>query len=268
MGRLDPNAVQYEFNQTHEDEAPMDDDEEICEDLYEPHNSNNDNTHDNDDDEDYILNDEKPPPQQQQPPQVIPQAFPPPQELVDDLLPFPPASHDDHQMNFHHHHHHHQQQQPRPVQPQPNSSNNIINGMQQFQQHSAFGQPVHEMPYGTSPSPLIPQLLLNQPWKTHLFDCMRDPENAIITFLFPCLTFGQIAEILDSGNTTCARSGIRYGLIGCCLLMPCIMSSTYRAKIRGRFRIIESPAPDWLVHCFCECCALCQEYRELQERGH
>ncbi|KAG6413755.1 hypothetical protein SASPL_126469 [Salvia splendens] len=41
----------------------------------------------------------------------------------------------------------------------------------------------------------------NQPWKSNLFDCMKDPQNAIITLCFPCVTFGQIAEILDNGST-------------------------------------------------------------------
>lgn len=105
-------------------------------------------------------------------------------------------------------------------------------------------------------------------WSSSLFDCMNDPQNALITACFPCITFGQIAEILDSGNTTCATSGMLYSCIACCIAMPCIMSCTYRTKLRAKFGLMESPAQDWVVHCFCEWCALCQEYRELQHMGY
>lgn len=30
----------------------------------------------------------------------------------------------------------------------------------------------------------------------------------------------------------------------------------------------EEPCGDCLLHCFCEACALCQEYRELKNRGY
>lgn len=145
---------------------------------------------------------------------------------------------------------------------------------------------------------------------------------ALIACCIPCLTFGQIAEIIDSGNTcmsspvhgpmlsnlasdsseqleddslpflfisksnsfsmsetrllklikgygaaACATSGLIYGailfLIGC----PCILSCTYRTKLRSRFNLVESAGPDWISHFLCECCALTQEYRELKNRG-
>lgn len=67
--------------------------------------------------------------------------------------------------------------------------------------------------------------------------------------------------------TGCGTSGMLYGLIACFIAMPCLLSCTYRTKLRARYGLMETPAPDWIVHCFCECCALCQEYRELQQRG-
>ncbi|KAH7511526.1 hypothetical protein FEM48_ZijujUnG0005800 [Ziziphus jujuba var. spinosa] len=88
-------------------------------------------------------------------------------------------------------------------------------------------------------------------WSSELFDCMDDPVNAVITACFPCITFGQIAEIVDNGSTR----------------VPCIMSCTYRTKLRSRYGLLETPAPDWVTHFICECCALCQEYRELKHRG-
>ncbi|KAJ4830544.1 hypothetical protein Tsubulata_032107 [Turnera subulata] len=107
----------------------------------------------------------------------------------------------------------------------------------------------------------------NENWSTGLFDCMEDPSNALITACFPCVTFGQIAEIIDNGGTPCATSGLLYGTIGFCIGMPCLISCGYRTKLRAKYGLMESPAPDWLTHCIFEWCALCQEYRELQNRG-
>ncbi|KAL1209210.1 Protein PLANT CADMIUM RESISTANCE 6 [Cardamine amara subsp. amara] len=104
-------------------------------------------------------------------------------------------------------------------------------------------------------------------WTSGLFDCMNDAENAIITFCFPFVTFGQIAEVIDEGATTCGSSGMLYGLICCLVGIPCIYSCTFRAKLRNKYGLPDAPAPDWITHFFCEYCALCQEYRELKNRG-
>ncbi|CAF2097954.1 unnamed protein product [Brassica napus] len=58
-----------------------------------------------------------------------------------------------------------------------------------------------------------------------------------------------------------------YVLICCQFWTPCVYSCTFRAKIRSKFGLPDAPAPDWITHCFCEYCALCQEYRELKNRG-
>ncbi|XP_030447401.1 cell number regulator 1-like [Syzygium oleosum] len=99
-------------------------------------------------------------------------------------------------------------------------------------------------------------------WTTGLFDCMQDSSNAFITALFPCITFGQIADVLDNGHTTCIISGIIYAF------SHCILSRPYRAKLRWRFRLPEIPTSDYIVHSLFEPCALCQEYRELQKPRH
>ncbi|XXG51035.1 hypothetical protein AAC387_Pa02g4903 [Persea americana] len=104
-------------------------------------------------------------------------------------------------------------------------------------------------------------------WSTGIFDCMADPMNALVTACVPCLTFGQIAEIVDGGNTSCGTSAIIYGAIAFFIGIPCLLSCTYRTKLRNKYALVESPAPDWITHFFCEWCALCQEYRELKARG-
>ncbi|KAJ4713358.1 PLANT CADMIUM RESISTANCE 2 [Melia azedarach] len=117
-------------------------------------------------------------------------------------------------------------------------------------------------------SPGLKPMPGNAGWSSGLFDCMNDPMNALITACFPCLTFGQLAEIVDEGHTTCGTSGILYGGIAFCIALPCLLSCTYRTKLRNKFNLPEAPAPDWVTHFLCEWCALCQEYRELQSRGY
>ncbi|XP_073010304.1 cell number regulator 1-like [Typha latifolia] len=103
-------------------------------------------------------------------------------------------------------------------------------------------------------------------WSTGLCHCLDDPGNCLITCLCPCITFGQIAEIVDRGTCPCVASGMVYGLL-CLTGMGCLYSCFYRSKMRGEYDLAEAPAADCLVHFCCETCALCQEYRELKNRG-
>ncbi|KAK1297876.1 Cell number regulator 1 [Acorus calamus] len=166
--------------------------------------------------------------------------------------------------------------------------------------------------------------------------------KCFITCCCPCITFGQIAEIVDKGTSSCGTSGALYALImallGCqciyscsyrsklrlagrkdeprshgattdarrhdplrctcalgfknaivswddhfkvnlrlsgalyALIMAvtgcqCIYSCAYRTEMRRQYKLSETPCNDFLLHCFCESCALCQEYRELKNRG-
>ncbi|KFK36044.1 hypothetical protein AALP_AA4G070600 [Arabis alpina] len=120
-------------------------------------------------------------------------------------------------------------------------------------------------PYGVSMAGAVHPQPSN--WTSGLFDCMNDGENTLITCCFPFVTFGQIAEVIDEGATSCGTSGMLYGLICCLFAIPCVYSCTFRAKLRSKFGLPDAPAPDWITHCFCEYCALCQEYRELKNRG-
>ncbi|KAL5544736.1 hypothetical protein UlMin_008520 [Ulmus minor] len=145
--------------------------------------------------------------------------------------------------------------------PQPATFQQAHNGGQ-----AGFAPTPPTFPNGVQSGIPVPNLDSTQ-WRTDLFDCMDDPMNAVITLLCPCVTFGEIAEIIDNGSTSCATSGLLYCLIAFLIGCPCIMSCTYRTKLRNKFGLLESPLPDWLAHCLCEYCAICQEYRELKARG-
>ncbi|KAL5761448.1 hypothetical protein ACOSP7_017712 [Xanthoceras sorbifolium] len=103
-------------------------------------------------------------------------------------------------------------------------------------------------------------------WSTGLYDCCDDPSNCLMTLFCPCITFGQIAEIVDRGNLSCKIQGLVYhamSRIGCGWLY----AGVYRSKLRQHWSLPEAPCSDMLLHCFCCVCSLTQEYRELKNRG-
>ncbi|XP_050270233.1 cell number regulator 2-like [Quercus robur] len=105
------------------------------------------------------------------------------------------------------------------------------------------------------------------PWSTGLFNCCDDVNSCCLTCWCPCITFGRIAEIVDRGSTSCGVSGALYTLILFVTGCSCLYSCFYRSKLRGQYFLEESPCTDCCIHCCCEECALCQEYRELKKHG-
>ncbi|XP_030444365.1 protein PLANT CADMIUM RESISTANCE 2-like [Syzygium oleosum] len=104
-------------------------------------------------------------------------------------------------------------------------------------------------------------------WSTGLCDCFSQFDRFCISFWCPCVTFGQISEIVDRGASSCGINGAIYFLIAWVTGCACCYSCFYRQKMRKQYRIIGSSAEDFVLHCLCEPCALTQEYRELQNRG-
>lgn len=67
--------------------------------------------------------------------------------------------------------------------------------------------------------------------------------------------------------TGCALGSFMYLLMGPALCSQWIIGSTYRTRLRTRFTLVQAPTQDWVAHLFCPYCALCQEFRELRNRG-
>ncbi|XWS23265.1 hypothetical protein CRYUN_Cryun29cG0106500 [Craigia yunnanensis] len=126
-----------------------------------------------------------------------------------------------------------------------------------LESNAATGIPVQRLPMPSTPIKVVNP---TGTWTTGLFDCMEDPTNTLITALFPCVTFGQIEDVLDNGHTTCATGGIIYAFA------PCLVSGPYRKKLRRRFGLAVAPASYWIIHSMLEPYAFCQEYRELNKR--
>ncbi|KAF8024636.1 hypothetical protein BT93_F1723 [Corymbia citriodora subsp. variegata] len=125
--------------------------------------------------------------------------------------------------------------------------------------------PMMQMPMPTVQCPPPAGAVPGQ-WTTGLCGCFEDPSNCIITCCCPCITFGQNAEIIDRGGTSCVVGGLIYYLLAH-VGVACLYTCSYRTKLRGLHSLQEDPCADCLVHWCCIYCALCQEYRELKNCG-
>ncbi|XP_021293382.1 cell number regulator 2-like [Herrania umbratica] len=108
------------------------------------------------------------------------------------------------------------------------------------------------------------------PWSTELFDCFSDSSLCCKTCCCPCITFGQNAEIIDQGSSSCFLNASLYVIMhhftGCGLSF--LYGYFYRRKLRHQYGLKQSPCHDICVHCCCHYCALCQEQRELRSQGY
>lgn len=103
-------------------------------------------------------------------------------------------------------------------------------------------------------------------WKTDLFGCCREPCLCLKTCFFPCGTFSWIANVVTRGETSRKRAMtnlVAYSIFcGCCCYSCCI-----RRKLRNQFNIEGGLCDDFLTHLMCCCCAMVQEWRELELSG-
>uniref|UniRef100_A0A804NSM9 Cell number regulator 2 n=1 Tax=Zea mays TaxID=4577 RepID=A0A804NSM9_MAIZE len=72
-------------------------------------------------------------------------------------------------------------------------------------------------------------------WSTGLCNCFDDCHNCCVTCVCPCITFGQTAEIIDRGSTSCGTSGALYALVMLLTGCQCVYSCFYRAKMRAQY---------------------------------
>ncbi|GLJ49718.1 hypothetical protein SUGI_1055070 [Cryptomeria japonica] len=217
------------------------------------------------------------------PPQQIPTGYPtpphqPPQNpnaQVQCVQPPPPQAPQAHL--------HYVQQPPPPQAPQAHLQYVQPPPPQASQAHLQYVQPPPPPPPPPYPSPPPQQGNPFRPteWSSALCACTEDPSLCCLTLWCPCVTFGQIAEIVDEGSPSCGVSGAIYGLLcftgialaaitglGCLSGFGWCYSCTYRSRMRAKFNLAEIPCTDCLLHCCCDLCALCQEYKELKHRGY
>lgn len=171
------------------------------------------------------------------------------------------------------------QQQPLPLPLQYPGYNNYLTGGPpappiHFDANTSFGVHPH---HGQSSTPHqvvlgnhynnFPQQLRQLPpppdgrWSTGLFGAHGEYWNCLVTHLFPCITFGQIAEIVDEGTTPCCHASLSCLAVHICLgyCFTPMVTYVYRAKIRHKFNIPPGRCcGDFCIHFWCQCFALRQ----------
>ncbi|CAK9134275.1 unnamed protein product [Ilex paraguariensis] len=65
----------------------------------------------------------------------------------------------------------------------------------------------------------------------------------------------------------CCSSAIVCTIVGIHLGCSWLYTCGYRSQLWNQYGLKKTPCNDCLVHWCCGPCALCQEYRELQNRG-
>ncbi|CAI7923884.1 unnamed protein product, partial [Closterium sp. NIES-54] len=83
----------------------------------------------------------------------------------------------------------------------------------------------------------------------------------------PCIIVGRNAEIVTDGFTDSGTACCLWYLIEILVGMGCFYSCGFRSKLRQKYMLPAKPCGDCCVHTFCLLCAICQEYRELKNRG-
>ncbi|TKY44683.1 PLANT CADMIUM RESISTANCE 12 [Spatholobus suberectus] len=103
-------------------------------------------------------------------------------------------------------------------------------------------------------------------WTTGLYDCFDDTGNCCFTWCCPRFTFGRNVEIIDQGRTSPIKARLIFFALGCFGLAS-LYTHGFRTKLRALYNLPEEPCTDCCVHYWCVVCAICQEYRELKNRG-
>ncbi|XP_021714063.1 protein MID1-COMPLEMENTING ACTIVITY 1-like [Chenopodium quinoa] len=104
-------------------------------------------------------------------------------------------------------------------------------------------------------------------WHNDLLDCCAEPCLCLKTLFYPCGTFAKISTVANdkymSSGEAC-NDLVAYSLIlSCCCYTCCV-----RGKLRKTLNINGGAFDDFLSHCMCCCCALVQEWREVERRGY
>lgn len=104
------------------------------------------------------------------------------------------------------------------------------------------------------------------PWSTSIFGCFQDLKSCFVTAICPCITSGQVAEIVNEGKTSRWEGTILF-LLFSMMLSGCFYTLFTRKKMRRLYKLKGSNVTDCMAHTFLLPCALCQEYRELNHQG-
>ncbi|CAI5977776.1 unnamed protein product [Closterium sp. NIES-65] len=117
--------------------------------------------------------------------------------------------------------------------------------------------------------PTTPMGVATGTWTTGLCGCCEDIPGACCTYFCPCVILGRNVNIVTDGFTESSTACCLFFLVDSLTLGLCgfVYSCGYRTRLRQKYDLPESPCGDCLTHLCCLPCALCQENRELKNRG-
>lgn len=106
-------------------------------------------------------------------------------------------------------------------------------------------------------------------WTSGLCGCCYDVHTCCWTLWCPCVQIGRNTELITDGETDCVTSAcLWYSLqlltAGACGWLPLWR---VRATLRRRYALPGSACHDALATFCCWPCSVCQEARELKNRG-
>ncbi|XP_051140235.1 protein MID1-COMPLEMENTING ACTIVITY 1-like [Andrographis paniculata] len=105
----------------------------------------------------------------------------------------------------------------------------------------------------------------HEEWHSDLLGCCSEPLLCVKTLFCPCTTFSRIASVAKnryiSPGEACNELMAYSLILSCCCYTCCI-----RRKLRKIFNIPGGFIDDFLSHLMCCCCALVQEWREIENR--
>eukprot|EP00741_Cyanophora_paradoxa_P012586 tig00020614_g12162.t1 len=112
-------------------------------------------------------------------------------------------------------------------------------------------------------------------YRTGLCDCHKDPKLCIMSWCWPQVVMGLTDFKLD--KTKKEAIAITYAM-DCCFPCMCtglgwfglgtiMIGTAKRAKIRHTYGIEGDSCKDRCTLCFCTCCAVAQDAREVKMRG-
>jgi len=95
-------------------------------------------------------------------------------------------------------------------------------------------------------------------WNSNICDCCIDVKSCCHAFLCPCCAFARVVRNMED------RSGCCRGC--CCLVCPfsVFIRAPYRKQLRVKYNLPAKPCNDCCTACWCPCCALAQELREIK----
>ncbi|XP_002971358.2 protein PLANT CADMIUM RESISTANCE 10 [Selaginella moellendorffii] len=119
-------------------------------------------------------------------------------------------------------------------------------------------------------------------WTSGICACSDDIPSCCLGLFCPCILFGRNVETLEDRPWVgpCVMHLLLWGAVTglCCALTEgtalgvaasCVScyACGYRKTLRDKYNLEDAPCGDFLTHLCCHPCAVCQEYREMKERG-